>query len=81
MIPAACSAIEQKLKDATASYHDLMMGRAVRVLVDQNGERIEYQSSNKNQLAAYIEQLQSQLDDCLSGTPTDRVKGPMRFFY
>lgn len=48
-----------------------MTGRAVRVVQDQNGERIEYTVANAPRLAAYINDLKRQL-----GIGT--VSGPMR---
>lgn len=79
MIPVVCLPIKQKLEEAEEAYHDLMTGRSVRVLVDQNGERIEYQSSNRNQLALYIQQLREDLAKCTGGRSSS--SGPLRFLF
>lgn len=63
--------IAQQLAEAEAAYHQLMTGKAVRVVVDQNGERIEYVQANVAKLAAYIDQLKRQNDAAHS-------VGPMR---
>lgn len=66
--------VAQKLAHAEEEYHALMTGTKARVLVDQNGERIEYTSANAARLAQYIQSLKDQLV-----VPT--VKGPMRVFF
>lgn len=56
--------VEQKRKwlaEAEIALHDLQMGRAVRVLVDQSGERIEYTLTNHTRLMGYIETLKREL--------------------
>ena len=65
--------LQERLNDAEGAYHALMSGRAVRVVVDQNGERIEYVAANAGRLFAYIESLKSQLGLLVSS-------GPMRFW-
>lgn len=49
------------LVEAENAYHSLMMGGAVRVTVDQNGERVEFTASNAASLQKYIWWLQGQL--------------------
>ena len=49
---------QQRLDDARAQYHLLITGQAARVIVDQNGERFEYQLANAGRLAAYISSLE-----------------------
>lgn len=67
--------LQQRLDAAEAAYDKLMTGKAVRVLVDQNGERVEFTPANAARLAAYILDLQQQL-----GLTRTRVIGPMRPF-
>ena len=67
--------MQARLDAAEAAYDKLMSGKAVRVLVDQNGERIEFTPANASRLAAYIVDLQTQL-----GLAQVRVVGPMRTF-
>lgn len=50
---------EERLADAKARQHELLTGQSVRVLVDQNGERIEYTAANREKLALYIQELEA----------------------
>ena len=52
---------QQQLEDAEAKYHLLLTGQAARVMVDQNGERVEFKTANKSDLAEYIAQLKIDL--------------------
>lgn len=49
------------LTEARAAYHDISMGRRVKVVVDSSGERIEYDGATRGQLLAYIRDLERQL--------------------
>ena len=49
------------LTEAETAYHRLQMGGAVRVFVDQNGERIEYSAVNRLNLLSYINELRALL--------------------
>lgn len=62
------------LREAEDAYHEIQLGRGVRTLVDQNGERIEYQTANLPRLAAYIHQLKRELG-------LVSVGGPARVFF
>lgn len=62
------------LADAQAKYHALVTGVSPRVVVDQNGERIEFTAANKAGLAQYIQSLQNSI----SNTSLNR---PMRVFF
>ncbi|WP_425962742.1 gpW family head-tail joining protein [Rhizobium nepotum] len=53
--------LQARLDEAKAALHDLMTGRAVRVVVDQNGERVEYSVANRANLSAYIAMLEAEL--------------------
>lgn len=46
------------LKEARQAYHQLQMGTSARVVVDQNGERVEFTAANRANLYAYIQQLE-----------------------
>ena len=66
---------EQKLAEAEKAYHDLMTGRALRVVVDRNGERVEFTATNRQMLKAYIDELRTQLGlNPASG-------GPLQFLF
>lgn len=66
------AALQKRLKEAEASYHELMLGQVARVFVDQNGERVEYAAANAERLRAYITSLKIEL-----GIPLNIV-GPLR---
>lgn len=66
--------LEQKLADAEAQYHLLITGQQAKVFVDSNGERLEYTSGNRADLAKYIESLKTQIGGSV------RTSGPMRPF-
>lgn len=51
----------KRLSEAEEAYHNLMIGGAARVFVDQNGERIEYNIQSSRTLAAYIDSLKAML--------------------
>ncbi len=66
--------LQERLDEAKAALHDLMTGRAVRVVVDQNGERVEYSVGNRANLLAYIAMLEAEIANL--GKP--RAVGAMR---
>ena len=59
----------EQLDEARAAQHKLLTGVLPRVVVDQNGERVEYTSANAGALAAYIARLEKLVDPC-------KVSGP-----
>lgn len=61
LTPAQRTVLTTRLSEAQAAYHSIMMGGGVKVVVDQNGERVEYQTANIQRLSAYIALLQQQL--------------------
>lgn len=54
-----------RLKEADAAWHALNIGANVRAVTDENGERIEFNSSTRQGLLTYIRTLQPQ---CLTYT-------------
>lgn len=62
--------LTEKLADAEAKYHLLLTGQSARVIVDQNGERVEFTSASATRLAGYIADLKRQLG---SGSPAPLV--------
>lgn len=65
---------EARLAEAETALHSLSLGTMARIYVDQNGERVEFTSTNVNKLEAYILKLKTKL-----GKQTD-ISGPMRIF-
>lgn len=64
----------EKLADAEAQYHALITGNKPRVVVDQNGERVEFTTANAARLMQYIELLRKQVNGFIR-------KGPARVFF
>jgi gpW len=54
-------ATQTMLTDAREQYHKLVTGIAPRVVVDQNGERVEFTAANRQALYNYIAELERQL--------------------
>ena len=73
MTPQERETLLKRLSEAEMAYHQLILGAKATVIVDQNGERVELQSSSSGKLAAYIQELKRQLG-LLSGCST----GPMQ---
>lgn len=46
-----------RLAQAEEALHNLVTGRMARVIVDQNGERVEFTMTSVSQLQAYIDSL------------------------
>lgn len=66
------------LAEAQSAYHTVMIGGGVTVVVDQNGERVEYSRANAAGLAKYIASLQAQINTMLGVAVTG---GPLRPFF
>lgn len=61
-----------RLTEAETALHNLTLGGMARVVVDQNGERVEFAVANANRLRAYVMELKTKL-----GMPTG-VTGPLQ---
>lgn len=70
--------IRERLTVARDQYHRLMTGKAIRVMVDQNGERVEYTAVSAANLQRYIKDLEGMLD---ASDGSRRVSGPLRFMW
>ena len=62
-----------RLADAENALHLLLTGQQARVVVDSNGERVEFTAANSARLRAYIDELKTAL-----GKKT--VTGPLNFW-
>ncbi len=56
--------LQTRLAQAEEAYHQMQMGAKASVIVDSNGERMEFAKSNASSLAAYIADLKRQLGIC-----------------
>lgn len=68
--------IRERLTHARDQYHKLMLGKVTKVIVDQNGERIEYTAVSADSLRNYIQELEALLTGKSGGR---RFPGPLRF--
>jgi hypothetical protein len=75
MLVATTAELKARLAEAEKAYHEIAIGGGVRTLVDQSGERIEYQATNLTRLAAYILELKRQLGIL------PRQGGPLGFYF
>lgn len=71
--------IQQKLDEAREAYHLLNTGRMARVVVDQNGEKVEFTAANRVGLYNYIKELEAQLPSTSSVNQLNN--GPARFLF
>lgn len=67
--------LKARLSEAEKAYHELVTGAGVRTLVDQSGERIEFQATNLPRLLAYIQTLKVELGIA------PRTAGPLGFYF
>lgn len=77
-MPAALPSLAERLLVARTAYHNLMIGRSAREVVDMNGERVTFAATNKQQLYAYIRELEAQLPSAPSPAST---YGPAHFTF
>jgi len=60
-----------RLEEAEDAYHKLLMGTQARVFVDQNGERVEYKTTDSGRLRQYIERLRFECDPSTQRGPLE----------
>lgn len=72
--PEEITVIQAQLASAQTAYHNLVTGKAAKVIVDQNGERVEFVQASAARLWAYICSLQKQLTG-------GRTMGPMMVYF
>jgi hypothetical protein len=73
----ATQTLAEKLSEAESAYHNLQTGVMPRVVVDQNGQRVEFTAANKADLYRYILDLKAQLPDAT----LDHYPGPAQFLF
>lgn len=71
-----CEELAEMLKEARDAYRQLMTGKSARVIVDQNGERVEFTAVNVSRLNGYIQLILSQMraSGCACATEAPQVK-------
>lgn len=60
--------LKKRLCDAEEALHEITLGRHLRVVVDHNGERVEYTAANRSALRLYIQELKDQIAVCEGGS-------------
>lgn len=65
------------LAQMRADYRDLVSGNKARVIVDQNGERVEFTSANLQRLYSLIQEVAA----CLEPGQKPRANRPMGFYF
>ncbi len=68
--------LEQRLEQAREAYHALVTGKQARVIVDRNGERVEFTAANRQDLKDYISELEG-----LLGLDETRRSRPLGVFF
>lgn len=71
-------ATSDDLIEARAAYHELMTGKSARVVVDSNGERVEFVAANSQKLYLYIQQLAAIVEPVETAIVT---RGPAGFVF
>lgn len=80
MTPEEKAELQQKLVEARAAYHKLMVGQSSRVVVDgADGSRVEFTVANRAALYQYIRDLETRLNP--DSTAAARAYRPMGFFF
>lgn len=69
------------LRQADQAWFDLNTSGSVRAITDQNGERIEYNASNRQGLLSYMQTLQSQCHTYKALALGQCQARPLRFFF
>ena len=72
-----CPYTKEQLALWRADYALLVSGNKARVIVDQNGERVEFTAANAARFYALIQEAAG----CLEGMARLRVNRPMGFFF
>lgn len=61
--------LQEQLAQAEQAYHELLIGQSARVVVDQNGERVEFTATTRASLRQYIEQLKLRISGTCPAGP------------
>lgn len=76
---ASLTTLQNWVTEAEQALHRLATGSAVTVVVDQNGERVEYGRATMGQLRQYIADLKGQI--AAIGSSGAKAYGPLRPFF
>ena len=73
-----CPYTPEQLAQMRADYALLVSGKQARVIVDQNGERVEFTAANAARFYALINEAAACLE---SGATSARPNRPMGFYF
>lgn len=59
----------EALQELRMAYHKIITGQHVKIVIDQNGERIEFQSANVTALAELIRKIELALSGQAATSP------------
>lgn len=78
-----CEELAELLATARKAYNDLVLGGAIRVVVDQNGERVEFTAANQARLNMYIQSLLSEMRTlgCACVSPASKPTRALKFIF
>lgn len=79
LTPQQVQDLKNKIADAEAQYHSLMIGTSVTAFVDQNGEQMRYSVQTRADLYAYIQELKAALPT--SDASYVAYPKPLSFFF
>lgn len=77
MTDAELAILKSRIEQAENAYHSLMTGQMAVVIVDQNGEKVEFNKVSADKLYAYISSLKLQIPNA----PVSPYAGPIRYFF
>lgn len=66
-----------QLDEARAAYYRIITGQSVTVVIDQNGERIEFQKANVSALAELIRKMELDINASINAS----ALSPLRVFF
>lgn len=66
---------KEMLAELREDYRAIVSGNKARVIVDQNGERVEFTSANLPRLYALIQEVAACLEPCSAGVRPNRPMG------
>ncbi len=66
---------QARLDAARIAYDKIMTGASIKMFIDQNGERVEYNPANLTLLAQYIRELEEMLNPCVAEYNRPRAIG------
>ena len=69
------------LKEAETAYHELAIGTSARVVVHQNGSRVEYTPASRTGIKTYIAELKQALATMGATSNAAIAPRPMRVWF